>query len=120
MFELLPESTEKCIGFKVSGIVTDEDYDGLLPVLDKAIAAHGKINLLVVFGGMEGWEDLDAAKADFDFGTQQYREVERAAFVGDKKWQKWIVKIMDPFTRRTDERYFSLAQLEEAWQWVKA
>ena len=119
MFELLPESTENCIGFKVSGKVTDEDYDGLLPVLDKAIAAHGTINLLVVFGDMEGWEGLDAAKADFDFGTQQYRQVEKAAFVSDKKWQKWAIQLMDPFTRRTTERFFDSDHLSEAWRWVK-
>jgi hypothetical protein len=99
--------------------VTDEDYDGLIPVLDRAIAAHGRISLLAVFGEMEGWEGLDAAKADLDFGTQQYREVGRAAFVGDKKWQKWVVKIMDPLTRRTTERFFDSAYLQEAWQWVK-
>jgi hypothetical protein len=119
MFELLPESTQDCIGFKVSGKVTDEDYDGLLPVLDKAIAAHGTINLLVVFEDVEGWEGLEAAKADFDFGTQQYREVEKAAFVGDKKWQKWAIKLMDPFTRRTTECFFDSANLQEAWQWVE-
>jgi hypothetical protein len=44
--------------------------------------------------------------------------VKKAAFVGDKKWLEWVVKIMDPFTRRTDERLFELDQLDEAWQWV--
>ena len=39
--------------------------------------------------------------------------------VGDKKWQEWMVKIMDPFTRRTDERFFDLDRLEDAWQWIK-
>ena len=119
MIEILPQSSETCIGFKVSGKVTAEDYDVLLPRLDEAISAHGKINLLVVMGDFEGWAGLDAAKADFKLGTQQYRQVEKAAFVGDKKWQEWMVKIMDPFTRRTDERFFDLDRLEDAWQWVK-
>ena len=83
MFELLPESTENTIGFKVSGKVVAEDYDLLLPRLDEAIAAHGKINLLVLMEDFGGWEGLDAAKADFRLGTMQYRQVERAAFVGD-------------------------------------
>jgi len=48
MFEILPESTETSIGFKISGEVTKADYEALLPKLDDAIAAHGKINLLVV------------------------------------------------------------------------
>ena len=119
MFEILPQSTESCIGFKVSGKVTAEDYDILLPKLDEAISAHGKINLLVVMGEFKGMKGLEAAKDDFEFGTHQYRQVEKAAFVSDKKWLEWMVKIMDPFTRRTDERFFEPDQLDEAWQWVK-
>jgi hypothetical protein len=119
MIEILPQSSETCIGFKVSGKVTAEDYDVFLPKLDEAISAYGEINLVVVMGDFEGWAGLDAAKADFKLGTHQYRQVEKAAFVGDKKWQEWMVKIMDPFTRRTDERFFDLDSLEDAWQWVK-
>jgi hypothetical protein len=119
MIEILPQSTESCLGFKVSGKVTAEDYEVLIPQLDQAIAASGKINMLVVMGDFEGWAGLDAAKADFKLGTHQYRQTEKAAFVGDKKWQEWMVKIMDPFTRRTDERFFDLEQLDNAWQWIK-
>ena len=119
MIEILPQSTESCIGFRISGKLTAEDYDVLVPKLDQAIAASGKINILVVMGDFEGWGGLDAAKADFNLGAQQYRQVEKAAFVGDKKWQAWMVKIMDPFTRRTVERFFDLSALESAWRWVK-
>ena len=119
MFEILPESTDTCIGFKISGEVNAEDYDTLLPKLDEAISAHGKVNLLMVMGDFEGISGLDAFKADFNFGTHQYRKVDKAAFVGDKKWLNWVVKIMDPFTRRTDEKLFESDQLEEAWQWVQ-
>jgi len=118
MFEVLTDSTETCIGVKVSGKLTGEDYKTFLPLLDEAIAAQGKINLLMDMSEFEGWSGLDAAKADFKFGTQQYRQVEKAAFIGDKKRQKWMVKIMDPFTRHTDERFFEPEKLEEAWQWI--
>ena len=120
MFELLPESTEDTIGLSISGKVTAKDYELLLPKLDEAIAAHGKINLIVVMGDFEGWDGLDAAKADFRLGTQQYRQVRRAAFVGQGKWQKRLVKVMDPFTRHTEERFFEHDQLEDAWKWAKA
>ena len=119
MIEILPESTEICIGFQISGKVTTEDYEILLPKLDETIAASGKINLLVLMGDFEGWGGLDAAKADFELSTQQYRQVEKAAFISDKKWQQWMIKLMDPFTRRTDEKFFEPDQLEAAWQWVK-
>jgi hypothetical protein len=119
MIELLPQSSETCIGFKVSGKLTAEDYDALLPKLDEAITAQGKINLLMVMANFEGYASLSAAKADLKFGTHQYHQVEKAAFVGEKKWQKWMVEAMDPFTRRTDERFFDLEQLDEAWQWIQ-
>ena len=118
MIEILPESTESCIGFKFSGKVTAEDYDVLVPKLDEAIAASGKINMLVVMGDFKWRGGLEGAKADFNFGTHQYRQVEKAAFIGEKKWQVWMVKIMDPFTRRTDEKFFEMGQLEDAWAWI--
>jgi len=65
MITILPESTDTCIGFKISGIVIAEDYDVLLPKLGQAIAAFGKINLLVLMEDLDGWEGLDTAKADF-------------------------------------------------------
>ena len=119
MFEILPESTDDCFGFKVSGKVTAGDYAELLPKIDAAIAAHGRINMVVLIDQLEGWDGLDAAKADYKFGTQEYRQVERCAFVSDKKWFKWVVKLMDPFTRRTDEKYFEPAELDQAWGWAR-
>ena len=118
MFELLPGSSENCIGFRVSGTVAADDYGILLPRLDEAIAAYGKIKLLVLMEDFQGWDGLDAAKADFRLGTQQYRQVQRAAFVGQGKWQKRLVRIVDPLTRHTEERFFETDQLEAAWQWV--
>ncbi len=96
MFEILPESTETCIGFKVSGKVSAEDYEPLLAKVDEAIAEYGKINLVVIFGDFSGYADLEAAKADWNFGTRQYRPVSKAAFVSDKKWRQ-VVKLMAPF-----------------------
>ena len=118
MFEILNDSTETCIGIKVSQKVTGKDYEDLLSKLDAAIEAHGKINMLLLIQDFQGPADLDAAKADFKFGTGQYRQVERCAFVSDKGWHKWVVKLMDPFTRRTEEKFFEPSQLQEAWAWA--
>jgi hypothetical protein len=119
MFEILPESTGPNIGFKISGTVTKGDYDTILPRLDESIAEHGKINLLVVIEEFD-FKSWEAAKADFQFGTHQYRQVEKAAFISKKKWQAWTVKILDFFTRRTDEKTFEPDQLEEAWAWLSS
>jgi hypothetical protein len=118
MFEILPESSSTAIGFKISGQVTEEDYETLLPEIDKAIDAHGKLNLLILVEDFDihGWE---AVKADFQFGTHQYRQINKAAFVSDKKWFELLVNIMDPFTRRTEERNFDPEEIEDAWNWIR-
>jgi len=120
VFTILDRSSENCIGFKVSGKAQKEDYEMLLPKLDEAISAYGKINLLVLLEDFAGWEDMETAKMDFKFGSHQYRQVERCAFVSEKHWQSWMVKIMNPFTRHTEERFFEPGQIEQAWDWVCA
>jgi hypothetical protein len=107
------------MGIRLSGRVTAEDYDVLLPHLDKAIAASGRVNMLVLMRDFEGWAGLEPARADCESGTDQYRHVEKAAFVSKQKWLEWAVWIMDPFIQRTHERFFRPAQLEEAWQWIR-
>lgn len=118
MFEILDQSTSNCIGVRVTGKVAGADYGTLVERLDEAIEAYGDVNMLVQVEDLRGVEDWDAVKADFDFGFGPYRNVGRCAFVSDKKWHKWIIKIMDPFTRRTEERYFESSEIDQAWTWA--
>lgn len=118
MLQILEESRSGVVGFKISGKVSAADYDVLLPVVEQAIGESGSINMLVLLEDFKGASEMEAVKKDFHFGTQQYRHVERCAFVGDKNWYKWMVQIMDPFTRRTEEKFFEPEQLEEAWNWA--
>jgi hypothetical protein len=89
-------------------------------MIDQAITDHGEINLLILLDDFEGWDDLKAAKADYKFGKNEYRQVRRCAFVSDKNWHKWVIKILDPFTRRTEEKFFEPDDLDAAWEWVLA
>lgn len=119
MLEYLPQSTKACLGFKVSDKLTEEDYAAFLPRLNDALAAYGKINMLMVIDHFEGYANMDVAKTDFKFGTHQYHQVEKLAVVGNKKWYKWAVKVLDPFTRHTEEHFFEPEQIDEAWQWAQ-
>ena len=44
--------------------------------------------------------------------------MQRAAFVGDQKWVKWLTHIMSPFTRHTEEQYFEPEEIQKAWIWA--
>lgn len=45
MFELLPQSSGKVVGVKISGKATHTDYQTFVPKLEGTIKQHGKIRV---------------------------------------------------------------------------
>ena len=116
MIEQLPSDSPTVLGFKLKDKLRDEDYQTFVPILEAAIAAHGKIRILVQFENFHGW-DLHAAWDDFKFGVQHYSDLERIAIVGDRKWEEWMAKFCKPFTKASVS-YFGADQMNAAWAWL--
>jgi hypothetical protein len=116
MIEQLAKSSEKVLGFKMAGQLHDEDYKEFVPVIDAAVAKHGKVRLLAEFQDFQGW-DLHALWDDIKFSTTHCLDIERIALVGDKAWEKWMAKVCKPFTM-AKIRYFDAMQLDAAWAWL--
>jgi hypothetical protein len=114
----ISSSDGELVAVEVSGKLTQQDYDQLIPSWKAVIARHGKMRLLFVMRDFHGWE-LQAAWDDFRFALVHDAQVERVAMVGEKKWQKWMTKIASWFVG-TDVRYFDVSQRAEAEQWVRA
>jgi hypothetical protein len=116
MIEQLPSTSEKVLGFKMSGKLHDADYKTFEPLVDAAIAKQGKIRMLAQFHDFHGW-DLHALWDDIKFSTKHCTQIERIALVGDKKWEEWMAKVCKPFTM-AKIRYFDASQLQDAWKWL--
>jgi hypothetical protein len=116
MFQKLSESSEKVLGFKVRGKLTDEDYKAFVPQIEKIIQDLGRISLLLELDDFHGW-DLGAAWDDFKFGMKHLKDFKRVAIVGDKKWEEWMAKLAKPFMR-AEVKYFGGSQLHDAWIWL--
>ena|SRR5713101_7361315 len=114
----ISSSDGELLAVEVSGKLTQQDYDQLIPSWKAVIARHGKMRLLFVMRDFRGWE-LQAAWDDFRFALAHDAQVERVAMVGEKKWQEWMTKIASWFVG-TDVRYFDVSQRAEAEQWVRA
>jgi SpoIIAA-like len=56
MIDLLRQSTDKELAFKVSGKLHDEDYKKFVPLVDAAIAKDGKARILAQFHDFHGWD----------------------------------------------------------------
>jgi hypothetical protein len=117
MIEQLPESTERILGFKMSGKLHDEDYKKFVPVVEAAVAKQGKVRLLARFEDFHGW-DMHALWDDIKFATKHCADIERIALVGDKKWEAWMAKVCKPFSL-AKIRYFDATQVATAWVWLR-
>ena len=100
----------------VTGKLMKEDYAIFVPAVDNAIAAHGKIRMLIVMHEFHGWT-ASAAWEDTKFGARHFRDLDRLAMVGETKWQHGLAIFGKPFTTAT-VRYFTHDKIEEARAWL--
>ena len=99
----------KILEIKISGKLVKEDYEHFMPDLDRLIGQFGKIRLLVEMRDFHGWS-AGALWEDIKLDVRHFSDIERVAFVGDKKWQKGMSVFCKPFTT-AKIRYFDLSKL---------
>lgn len=96
--------------------LTSEDYDKLIPELERLLDEHPKINWYFEMRDYNGWKP-SAFCRDIRFDIAHANDFEKIAMVGDEAWEKWITEIMKPFTEAT-VRYYDLVDKEEARDWI--
>lgn len=117
MIERLAKSQGRVVGYEINGKLTDEDYQVLIPQLEKIITEHGKLRLLMVIKNFKGWT-LEAMWDDLKLGIRHHNDLERIAIVGEDDKQQWMATISKPFISAPVE-YFHLGHAGEAWHWIR-
>jgi len=118
MIELQTAPDSKIVSVKVTGKLHREDYVTFSPRVEELIRERGKLCMLIEMHDFHGW-DMGALLEDIKFDVKHFADIERVAFVGDKKWQKGMSVFCKPFTR-AKVRYFERDQEEQAAAWLKA
>jgi hypothetical protein len=119
MIDILGESTEACLVVHFSGKVTGAEYRQFLDALSERMKTGARVSLVIELAGFEFYGDFEAAKMDFEFGFGEYKNIHRAAFVGDQKWIEWFTRLVGPFTR-AEEKHFPEGQIDAACSWACA
>lgn len=94
-----------------------EDYERMLPAAENIIRTFGKLRWYFEMEDFAGWTPT-AAWADLKFDFKHANDIEKIALVGDEDWEKWLSRLMQPFTA-AEVRFFKTAQREAAWQWIQ-
>ncbi|RMH08310.1 MAG: STAS/SEC14 domain-containing protein [Nitrospirae bacterium] len=118
MYRVLDETSGNAVGIKVEGTLTREDYEMLVPYLERLIAESGPINLVCEMSQFTGM-DVGAFWEDFKFSLHHLKDFRRIAIVGGQAWLEWMAKGVEPFLK-TELRCFPSTDYEQAWNWVRS
>lgn len=111
------EEDGKILVIHASGKLSREDYDHFVPEMERLIRRHGQISILFEMHDFHGWE-AGALWEDTKFAMRHFRDIKRAAIVGERRWQNAMAHFCRPFTK-AEVRYFDHAQLATAHHWVQ-
>ncbi len=118
MLEKLPQSAGPVIGFKVIGKVTPDDYKQLEPQIQALVDEYDDdICVLIDLEEFAG-EEVKAWLPDLKFGHRFHDNIDKMAIVGDKRWQKWLAALADPFYA-DEAKFFDVENSAEAWDWLR-
>ena len=118
MIEKLSESSGPVVGYKVAGKVTPDDYQQLNPAIQALVDQYADgVYLLLDLQEFAG-EEVKAWLPDLKFGHRFHDKIKKMAIVGDKRWEKWLTALVDPFYAK-DAQYFPPEDTDKAWAWLK-
>lgn len=106
----------KTLEVHASGKLSADDYHQFVPVAERLIQQSGKIRILFAMQDFHGWE-AGALWQDIKFDVKHFKDIERLAMVGDRKWEAGMAHFCKPFTT-AKIKYFDVAQLDAARAWL--
>ncbi len=105
------------MAIEVSGRLEHADYESFVPEADRLIRKHGKLSVLFTMRDFHGWS-LRALWDDLNFDARHFRDFDRIAIVGEKRWQEWMAEFCKPFTTG-EVRYFAGEAADKARTWIE-
>ena len=114
--ELKEETQGKALVVHLSGKILKSDYVDFVPEVERLIQQHGKIRILMDMHDFHGWT-MGGLWEDIKFDAKHFKDIERLAMVGEKKWEGWMAKFCRPFTT-AEIRFFDRNQADQARAWI--
>jgi hypothetical protein len=106
----------RVLDIRVTGTLTQDDYQRFVPEIERLIAQHGKLRILFDMHDFHGW-NVGGLWQDIKFDMKHFRDIDRLALVGERKWEQGMAVFCRPFTTATI-RYFDRAEVEDARRWL--
>ena len=106
----------KLVEVRLSGKLHKGDYEHFVPEVEKAIAANGKIRVLMEMHDFHGW-DLPALWQDIKFDRKHHQDIDAlrwsATRSGNRAWRHFASRSPAP-----QIRYFDVSDSTAARDWI--
>lgn len=109
---------KQVVTISVSGKVTKDDYEKILPQLEGLLEQYKTLRFYITLDDLSGFEK-EALWKDIKFDAKHKNQYGKTAIVGDKKWEEWGIKISNLFFD-AEMQFFYTDQLTKAWEWVNS
>jgi hypothetical protein len=113
------DASGKLLQLKIRGMLKKADYDRMIQIAKEAIAREGKVRVLTILDGFEGWERHEGW-GDVSFMMEEGQHIDKMAIVGDEKWKDDALAFTAKGFRATAIEFFPVSRLNEARTWLAA
>ena len=96
----------KMLEVRVSGKLTKEAYEKLVPVVDQQIKEFGKLRILFIMEDFHGWT-LGAMWEDTKFDLKHWKDIEKLAIVGENEVGRGHGRVLQAVHVREDQVFRS-------------
>jgi len=114
---LAEKNDGRILEVQVTGKLSHEDYQHLVPAFERLVGEHGKIRVLFEMVDFHGWQS-GALWDDIKFDVKHFSDIERLAMVGESKWEQGMSLFCRPFTTASI-RYFDRGAIAQARTWLE-
>jgi len=103
----------------ITGVLLRRDLDAAEQAAAETIRRGGRIRLLVVLDGFEGWEQ-GLGWRDMGFYIRHGDDIEKIAIVGDETWRSEALMFAGADLRKAAVEYFQTPDMSRAAEWLAA
>jgi hypothetical protein len=101
----------------VSGLLRKSEAEKVQSAAAQEIARAGKVRLLFILEGFQGWE-RGADWGDLQFYETYGQNVERIAVVCEEKWREQALMFLLADMRKAPVRHFPPTETDQARAWL--
>lgn len=101
----------------IRGTLRSQDFRNSQEAIAAEITRVGRVRLLILLEGFEGWEPRDDWR-DLSFFVSRGDEIDRIAIVGDERWRSEALMFAGSDLRKAPVEFFSNGALAAARDWL--